>query len=549
MNLLRLVTLDGYGALGRIYAGAAVAALASAVLLAIVNAAAAEIAASQWKNVNLWLAVLFAVGVLVYGGSETYMVARTGADVENAIDRVRCRLLDRLARADLWKLEHFGQAALFDSIAHSSQVVSQYSQFVALSLRSALLGAAVLIYIATISGVAVLLIGGMLLAGGAAYARLGGTLQQRQTETMTREAGLFEGISDLFDGFKEQKLDSAHSQNLSRTFAAVSAAATEARCEVHLHGWQQFIFGESAFNTMLGIVVFVVPAWSSAFGEQIVKVTAAVLFLATPVFGLMQSLAVMREAEAAAGRMLDLEARLDDLAEPAPIGLPCPVRSDFQTIRLVGATFSYPAPDGETPFTVGPLDLTLRRGETVFITGGNGSGKSTLMKLLTGLYPPMQGSLEVDGVVIDAAHRAGYRELIAPVFADFHLFTRLHGLPSRSGAVDAELMRWMEMDRVAVLADDRFSRRDLSAGQRKRLALIAALLEQRPVLMLDEWAADQDPHFRRKFYREILPELKRRGLTIIAVTHDDHYFDAADRRLHMDEGRFRDVVTEVAGCS
>lgn len=549
MNLFRLMTLTGYGPLMRIGLGAALAALSSAVLLAIVNAAAAEIAASQWKNVNLWLAALFALGVLVYGAAETYMVARTGADVENAIDRVRCGLLDRLRAADLWKLEHFGQAGLYDSIVHSSQVVSQYSQFVALSLRSALLGAAVMIYIATISMLAFLLIGGMLTAGGVAYARLGRTLQQRQTETMTREAGLFEGISDLFDGFKEQKLDSAHSEDLSRIFTHVSAAATDARCEVHLHGWQQFIFGESAFNTLLGVVVFLVPAWSSAFGEQIVKVTAGVLFLATPVFGLMQSLAVMREAESAAGRMLTLDRDLDRLAEPAPAGPLCPVPTDFHTLRLVGATFSFPAPAGETPFTVGPLDLTLRRGETLFITGGNGSGKSTLMKLLTGLYHPMQGTIEVDGVTIDAARRTTYRELIAPVFADFHLFARLHGLPRRDSGEDTELLQWMEMERVTTLTHDRFSRRDLSAGQRKRLALIAAILERRPILMLDEWAADQDPHFRRKFYREILPELKRRGLTIIAVTHDDHYFDAADRRLHMDEGRFRDLKREDGPCA
>ena len=109
------------------------------------------------------------------------------------------------------------------------------------------------------------------------------------------------------------------------------------------------------------------------------------------------------------------------------------------------------------------------------------------------------------------------------------------------------LLSWMDLDRLTTLDGDRFSRRDLSAGQRKRMAFVAAILERKPILILDEWAADQDPQFRRKFYREILPELKRRGLTIVAVTHDDHYFDVAERRLHMEEGRLSELPVAKGG--
>jgi putative ATP-binding cassette transporter len=200
--------------------------------------------------------------------------------------------------------------------------------------------------------------------------------------------------------------------------------------------------------------------------------------------------------------------------------------------------------DGEQGFGVGPFDLTIRRGETIFITGGNGSGKSTFLKLLTSLYHPARGGVEVDGVPIGPERLSGYRSLIAAVFTDFHLFSRLYGADAQNGE-GQELIRWMELERATALVDGRFTHRDLSAGQRKRLALIAALLERKPILVLDEWAADQDPHFRARFYREVLPELQRRGLTILAVTHDDHYFDAAQRRLHMEEGR----LTELAAGS
>jgi putative ATP-binding cassette transporter len=183
------------------------------------------------------------------------------------------------------------------------------------------------------------------------------------------------------------------------------------------------------------------------------------------------------------------------------------------------------------------MDVTIRRGEVIFITGGNGSGKSTFIKLLTGLYHPDRGHLKIDGMAISADNLAGYRALMAPVFSDFHLFSRLYGLEDIAPVAAEDLLHWMEMEHVAGVKQDRFTRTDLSTGQRKRLALIAALLEDKPILILDEWAADQDSHFRKKFYRELLPELRRRGLTIIAVTHDDRYFDAADRRLHLEEGR------------
>ena len=66
------------------------------------------------------------------------------------------------------------------------------------------------------------------------------------------------------------------------------------------------------------------------------------------------------------------------------------------------------------------------------------------------------------------------------------------------------------------------------------------MLEKRPILLLDEWTAEQDPEFRRKFYDEILPEMMQAGVTVVVITHDDRYLDELDlpaRRIRMDEGR------------
>ena len=541
MNLLRLLARLGPAPARRLAIGAAVSALTSTMVLAIVNLAAQEIAARQSDVVNLWNAGLFIAGVLIYAFAESRTVSRVGADIEEAIDGLRMRLLERLRHADLLRLERFGETTLFENITQSCQVVSMNSQFLALSVRSALLIVAVMVYILAISPLAFLVIAVALAVGSAGYWWLGLSLAECRKALVIQESALFESVSDLFDGFKEQRLNSARSRDLNHSFGGVSGTVAGARTEEHRQAWQQYVFGETGYNLMLGMIVFIVPHYSRAFGLEVVKVTAACLFMASSVFGLMQSMAVMTAAETAAGRMIGLETELAALAEEGSGEPGLPVAADFREIRLAGVQFAFPAPAGERAFTVGPLELTIRRGDTIFVTGGNGSGKSTFLKLLTGLYRPAQGSVSVDGDAVGSAQLAAYRALMATVFTDFHLFGRLYGIDLPKKGEAGELLRWMELDRITTLDGDRFGRRDLSAGQRKRLALIAALLERKPILILDEWAADQDPPFRLKFYREILPELRRRGLTIIAVTHDDHYFDVAERRLHMEEGRLSEL--------
>lgn len=546
MNLLRLLGRLGPQPMRRLLLAAAGSALSSTTVLAIVNAAAQNIAAEKADFVDLQLGLMFVAALAGFWFCQVWLVRRMATDLEEVVDGLRMRLLDRVRHADLLRLEMFGQTALFDAISQASQTISRNSQFLALTLQSILLTLAILIYVALINVLAFVLIGGLLALGTWAYVHLGRHLQAEQSKQMAQEAELFEGVSDLFDGFKEQRLNSARSNGLNDSFADASARTVTARNVVHMHSWQQFIFGEMAFNLMLGLVIFVAPAYAKGFSSDMAQVAAAVLFMSAPVFGLMQSLAIMSAAEAAAGRMLELEPQLAALAEDGSDRPGLPLSDDFRELVMDGISFTFPTRDAEKGFSVGPFDLTLRRGELLFITGGNGSGKSTFIKLLTGLYRPTAGRLLLDGQPVGADCLAAWREKMAAIFADFHLFARLYGTPYPDADEAGRLMSWLEMEKVTGLQGDRFGRRDLSAGQRKRLGLVAALLEDRPILILDEWAADQDPHFRHKFYREIVPALKARGLTIIAVTHDDHYFDVADRRLHMEEGRLVELPVPPA---
>lgn len=539
MNLLHLLQTLGKKPLRRLMGCSVASALSTTVVLAVVTYAAKKVNDTKQEFVDVPVAALFVVSVLAYVLYESRMIAQLASDIEEAIDRLRMQMIGRLRHADLWKLDHFGQSRLFGNITQSCKVISSNSQYLAQAMRSVVLIATILLYIAVVSMVAFLLLTALLAVAATAYYRLDRSLDQHQEELAGQEARLFECVSDLFDGFKEQRLCSARSRALGEVFCNESAATLAARSEVHLHTWQQYVFGETTFNMMLGLVVFVVPVYSPSVSAELVKITAAILFMMTPIFGLMQSLTMLRAAEAAAGRMMALKSELAALAELGSEGPPdpLPVPADFNEIRMEGVEFAFPAPAGEKPFTLGPMNVSIRRGEVIFVTGGNGSGKSTFIKLLTGLYHPERGRLTIDGLDVSAGRLAGYRALMAPVFSDFHLFSRLYGLEEVDPVTVEDLMRWMEMGQVTGFKENRFTRTNLSTGQRKRLALIAALLEARPVLILDEWAADQDSHFRMKFYREVLPELKRRGLTIVAVTHDDRYFDAADRRLHLEIGQ------------
>lgn len=194
-------------------------------------------------------------------------------------------------------------------------------------------------------------------------------------------------------------------------------------------------------------------------------------------------------------------------------------------------------PPRPTGFHLGPIDAVFRPGEITFIVGGNGSGKSTLAKLIAGLYIPQQGTITIDGERIDHENIEWFRQNTSAIYTDFHLFDEYLGL-DRPG-LDDEVRRCLEMldisDKVSV-ADGRLSTVALSQGQRKRLALVTAMLEDRPIYLFDEWAADQEPRFRDRFYREILGDLAARGKTVIVITHDDRYFDVADTLIRLDVG-------------
>jgi putative ATP-binding cassette transporter len=303
-------------------------------------------------------------------------------------------------------------------------------------------------------------------------------------------------------------------------------------------------FTRAAIYAIIGTVVFILPALAPTYLETITRITTAILFIIGPLSNVVALIPFFARGDAAARAILELEQKLDSAhgAEQAAVEeFPAPQIRTPRTISLKDVQFAYRESGNET-FKIGPLSLTVKSPEIVFLAGGNGSGKSTLLKLMAGLYPPESGCIEVDGVRVEASNLQSYRENFSAIFSDFHLFERLYGLLDISEDAVTELLTKMQLDKKIRYSKGRFSTLDVSTGQRKRLALVVSLLEARPVLVFDELAADQDPQFRMFLYTELLPELRNQGRTIIAATHDNRYFKYADRVVNMDYGKIESLV-------
>jgi putative ATP-binding cassette transporter len=219
--------------------------------------------------------------------------------------------------------------------------------------------------------------------------------------------------------------------------------------------------------------------------------------------------------------------------------------TEWRRLDLIGVTHSYHREKEGSNFVLGPIDLTFRCGELVFLGGGNGSGKSTLAKLITGLYPPETGEIRLDGEPITDRNRDDYRQIYSAVFSDYYLFQSLIGLSSpRLDAQAQEYLLQLQLEQKVRIKNGVLSTTALSQGQRKRLALLTAYLEDRSFYLFDEWASDQDPLFKEVFYTQLLPELKARGKTVLVITHDDKYFHLADRFIKLDYGKIEQGNTD-----
>ena len=451
--------------------------------------------------------------------------------------RLRGEFIKRILDTRVERIEQIGNAQLLASLTSDVRNITiafvrlpELIQGIILTIGSAayLAWLSPKMMVVTSVWVAVTIIGGWLLVA---------RVYQHMAVLRDTEDRLYHDFQIIIEGRKELALNRQRAQQIFE-----NVYSEDAKTYRH-HIVRADTYHLSAVNwsniMMLGAIgLAFYLANSLGWADTAVAATYSLtlLFLRTPMLSAVGALPTLLTAQVAFDKLNTFNLAPYEAEFPQ-----LPAAKNWQTLELRNLMFHY----GDNGFHVGPVNMTLKRGELVFLIGGNGSGKSTLAMLLTGLYQPVSGDILLDGQVVEASSMESYRRLFSAVFTDVHLFDRL--IDDQGQAIDPALVQnWLErlkMQDKIKLEGNRVLNLKLSKGQTKRLALLLATAEQRDILLLDEWAADQDPHFRRIFYRELLPWLQSLGKTVFAISHDDHYFLHADRLLEMRDG----ILSELTG--
>jgi len=542
MNLVRLL-LKASGRLIAlaILAGAA-SGLSSAALVAVINTALSPEAA--YPELLPWaFGALVAVMALTRIGSSV-LVLRLG---QGAVFQLRLHLSRVILRAPLRQLQELGAARLMAHLTEDINAITEAFTLIPTLCIEGVIVAAFLGYLAWLSGP---------LAAGVLGFAVVGVLFFRFADSKgiaafkaarQHDDALYAHFRALTEGTKELKI---HRPRREAFFHAVLEPTARACRRHYTHGVSLYVIAGNLANALfyvaLGLILFVVPEWGLYSPDTLRGYTLTILYMMMPLTGVLDGLPILGQASVSLDKLEGLSQSLQTDAAPTA-GRPASVPSRAGVrVQLSGVTHRYRRENEEGDFALGPVDLVLAPGEITFLIGGNGSGKTTLAMILLGLYIPEAGSVTLNGKSIDDSNREHYRQHFSVVFSDFFLFDRLLGLPQRG--LDAQARGYLEklrLDRSVGIVDGEFSTISLSQGQRKRLALLTAYLEDRPVYVFDEWASDQDPVFRKVFYTVLLPELRARGKTVLVITHDDGYFGVADRCIKLEFGRIVDDASRV----
>ncbi|MBI1208006.1 MAG: ATP-binding cassette domain-containing protein [Azospirillum sp.] len=461
--------------------------------------------------------------------------------VFDVLCRLRIRLADRLARLELREIETLDTAQVMHCLATDSRLLAD--SVVALTAFLIVLSVAgfTLIFFIWLSQIvfwlSVLVCLCALVILTATHARL------NRAERVAEEQGRagYAAAADLIDGFKELKLNQGRrAAFFAQSLIPAMRGLQSARASAGLWMSGNYIAIEAAVLLLAVAVILGLPMLAE--NAHHLTINAGILALSLPAAYVLE-LPVVFRAWAALGRIHALDRDLAAREAPGPAAsgpvagvaaaAPAEAPSLGVGLNFEKVFFRYVDEDGRPGFGVGPLSFDIVPGQLHFLVGGNGSGKSTVLKLAMGLYPPVAGRILVDGEAVDETAR---RRLAAAVFADSHLFDRLYGWRDADPGRVNDLLDKLGIAGKTRYENGRFTNLDLSTGQKKRVAMVAALIEDKPIYVFDEWAADQDPEFREHFYRQLLPELTERGKTVICATHDDRYFDLAQHLFQFDKG-------------
>lgn len=483
----------------------------------------------------LWSFVGLCVLVPVTRFSSEALLIRLG---QGAICNLRLQMSRRILAAPLRHLEELGAHRLLATLTDDIPAITNALTFIPIFCINVVIVVGCLVYLGWLSLPVLLAVLGFMVVGIASYQLP--IMKALHYHRLAREESdnLYQHFRALTSGVKELKL---HRQRREAFLTTLLQPTVETLRRNNLIGVSIFIvavsWGQILFFIVIGLLLFELSGRLSLDAHVLRGCTFVLLYMMTPLEVILGALPNLGRAGIALKKVEKLGLSLKTKSvEDSPATTPAPL-AHWGSLELSGVMHTYHREKENSSFIIGPIDLTFKPGEMVFLTGGNGSGKTTLVKVLIGLYAPEAGEIRLNGQAVTDQTREFYRQHFSVVFSDFFLFESLLGIEARElDAKARDYLIQLQLDHKVQVKDGELSTTDLSQGQRKRLALLAAYLEDRPIYIFDEWAADQDPLFKEIFYLQLLPELKARGKTVFVISHDDRYYHVADRLIKMDYG-------------
>jgi putative pyoverdin transport system ATP-binding/permease protein len=495
----------------------------------------------SWQISNVKYATFFAavcLFILVARTASQVILTRVSMDVTTDL---RTRMYQRIADAPVVDLERIGHSKLLASVTADVPVIIAGSRLVPDLLTNAVTLLGMLGFLLYLNAAVFWFVMGCILFGVATY-QLPMLLGRRYLVRARRHLDdLHESIRGLVHGAKELKLSEAKraayfAEKLARHEGEVRDDAKTGHTIMRV----ALNYGSLITFFVIGAVTFVFVNHHAISRQELNGVVMALLYVTGPIAMLLNFIPQITTARVALRKVEEVFAEIPE----EPVRRHVAASRDWRAIRLSGVRYQHRGQKGEEGFLVGPLDLVVEKGKITFIVGGNGSGKSTLSKLITLHYHPLSGDIHFDQTRVDGETITAFRQGIAAIYSDYYLFDRVLGpqVPGIQQLVDGYL-KALALDGKVSFEDGRFSTLALSDGQKRRLALLVAFIEDAELYLFDEWAADQDPAFKEIFYRQILPALKAKGKAVVVISHDDRYFHLADKVVVMSEGRVLRVET------
>jgi putative pyoverdin transport system ATP-binding/permease protein len=515
--------------------------LAAGIISGVCNAALLAIINSLLRRngpvvpVLLWSFIGLCVLLPLSRFTSELLLNKLGQD---ALFRMRVEISRQILAAPLFHLENLGPHRLLAALTDDVPVITGTILVVPLLCINAATVIGCLIYMGFMSWTLLLIVLGFMAIGIAGYQLPIFKAQKIFMQARRDGDALLKHFRALTQGTKELKINHDRRKAFFTDLLEVTAASFRRNNMAGLSIYTAAAsWGQALVFVVIGLILIVLPSLQHLDAKTLSGYAIALFYLVTPLQVIMNMLPGMTRASVAINNVKQLGFNLASHGTEEVFSGDVHAQ-EWTTLEVASVTHTYHREGESEDFVFGPIDLTFEAGEIVFITGGNGSGKTTFAKLLTGLYAPQTGEIRLDRTPIGEREREKYRQNFSVVFSDFFLFDQLLGF--ESGEIDSTARTYLDLLKLShkvQIQDSKLSTIDLSQGQRKRLALLTAYLEDRPIYVFDEWAADQDPNFKNVFYLQLLPELKARHKTVFVISHDDRFYHVAERIIKLEEGQ------------